>query len=293
VKKIIFDKTGTLTLETMALLDPDELASLSPEEKSALLTLVQDNLHPVSCCLRELLLAEGVEPAALPRPAETIGSGLEIQVEGSLWRLGRPGWAGQGRGDALFTRNGEMLASFCFCEEVRPDAAGEIAALRREGRDIYILSGDRPAKVSATAVRLDLPATHCLAEMSPERKASWVKAKDKQDTLVIGDGANDSLAFDHAWASGTPAIDRGLLEHKADFYFLGRGLNGIRSLFAAAALRRLTNRRVTGFAIAYNAVAITLCLAGVMRPLLAAILMPLSSLVSLAIVFTSMRRSSR
>ena len=56
--------------------------------------------------------------------------------------------------------------------------------------------------------------------------------------------------------------------------------------------RRRTARAVIGFAIAYNAVAVALCLAGFMSPLLAAILMPASSLVSLAIVFAgfSVRR---
>jgi P-type Cu2+ transporter len=83
--------------------------------------------------------------------------------------------------------------------------------------------------------------------------------------------------------------DRGLLEQKADFYFLGRGLNGVRALLDAAARRRLAGRVVIAFALAYNVGAITLCLAGRMSPLLAAILMPASSLVSLAIVFTWLR----
>ena len=112
-----------------------------------------------------------------------------------------------------------------------------------------------------------------------------VRELDARDTLYLGDGANDSLAFDAAWISGTPAIDRGLLEQKAGFYFLGRGLSGVRALLDTAALRRRTARAVVAFAFAYNAVAVALCLAGFMSPLLAAILMPASSLVLLAIVF--------
>ena len=45
-------------------------------------------------------------------------------------------------------------------------------------------------------------------------------------------------AFDAAWCSGTPAVDLGLLEQKADFYFLGRGLVGVRALLDIAAMRR-------------------------------------------------------
>src|SRR5262249_34147011 len=126
---------------------------------------------------------------------------------------------------------------------------------------------------------------------SPDQKCDWVRRMDTHDTLYLGDGANDSLAFDAAWCTGTPAVDRGLLEQKADFYFLGRGLSGVRTLLETAALRRQTVRSVIAFAIAYTAAAVTVSLAGHMSPLLAAILMPSSSLVCLAIV--SLRLSRR
>jgi hypothetical protein len=59
----------------------------------------------------------------------------------------------------------------------------------------------------------------------------------------------------------------------------------VRALLRVAATRRRVSRAVVAFAIAYNTVAIVLCLAGKMSPLLAAVLMPASSLVTLAIVF--------
>jgi len=141
------------------------------------------------------------------------------------------------------------------------------------------------------ADRLGISRQNCRAEMSPEEKASWVERFDAHDTLYIGDGANDSLAFDAAWCSGTPAVDLGLLEQKADFYFLGRGLVGVRALLDMAAIRRRTAHTVVAFAIAYNAVAIALCLAGKMNPLVAAVLMPASSLVSLALVFIGLGKA--
>jgi Cu2+-exporting ATPase len=107
--------------------------------------------------------------------------------------------------------------------------------------------------------------------------------------LYLGDGANDALAFDHASVTGTPAVDRGLLEQKADFYFLGRGLAGLRNLLDIAKRRRATVHAVLTFTIAYNLAVIAVSLAGHMSPLLAAILMPASSLVSLAIVFAGLR----
>lgn len=290
VRKIIFDKTGTLTLETMALQQPESLAELSPHERAVLLAMVRNSLHPVSCCLRELLLAEGVEPTALPETQEIVGLGLQCTTGHEEWRLGRSGWAGQSQGDCLFSRDGRVLASFSFAENVRTDAAREIKTLRARGYDVFILSGDREEKVTAMAAKLSLPADHCHASMSPQQKADWVRDMDHHDTLLIGDGANDSLAFNAAHCTGTPAIDRGLLEHKADFYFLGRDLAGIRRLLETAAGRGRTVRSVLAFALFYNVVAVGMSVAGAMSPVVAAVLMPISSLISLGIVSLRSRR---
>ena len=137
---------------------------------------------------------------------------------------------------------------------------------------------------------LGLPAKHGVAEVSPEGKSAWVRLLDDRDTLMLGDGANDSLAFDAAFVRGTPVIHRGVLEGKADFYYLGRGVAGIRRLFEVNAARRRTQRWLLVFSIAYNALAVGLAAAGRMNPLVAAILMPASSLLSLAIVAAGMRR---
>lgn len=291
VRKIIFDKTGTLTLESISLKNPEALAALPAEERGLLLGMVHSNRHPVSGCLREQLLSAFVTAPAELAVREVIGMGLEAEHDGSLWRLGRSGWAATAEGDCIFSRDGEALASFCFGEEARADAAEELALLQKRHRvAVYILSGDRRAKVMAMAKRLGLPAAHCEGEMSPSGKAEWVSAVDAHDTLFLGDGANDSLAFDAAYCTGTPAIDRGLLELKADFYFLGRGLHGVRALLEMAVRRRRTCRAVIAFTILYNLFAVTLCLAGLMTPLAAAVLMPASSLVSLGLVFLGLRR---
>jgi len=117
-----------------------------------------------------------------------------------------------------------------------------------------------------------------------------VQTLGRRDTPMLGDGANDSLAFDAAFARGTPVIHRGVLEGKADFYYLGQSLGGLRRLFAVNAARRRTQLALLVFSVAYNAVAVGFAVTGHMSPLLAAILMPVSSLLSLAIVGAGMRR---
>ncbi|WP_237023457.1 heavy metal translocating P-type ATPase metal-binding domain-containing protein [Lacunisphaera limnophila] len=302
IRKLIFDKTGTLTLETPVLRNPDALAGLAPTARAALLTLVRDNAHPVSQSLCENLLAGpgGGEPLAGVISEET-GYGVKLETGAGTWTLGRAGWAGGKAGcddrarqpemaGTEFACDGVVLARFVFEDAVRADAVAEVAALRRDGFEAYILSGDQPDKVAAMARALGLPAANGVAGVSPEQKAAWVKMLDRRDTLMLGDGANDSLAFDTAFARGTPVIHRGVLEGKADFYYLGQGIGGLRRLFAVNAARRRTHTALLVFSVVYNAFAVGLAVSGHMNPLLAAIIMPVSSLLSLAIVGAGMRR---
>jgi Cu2+-exporting ATPase len=87
-------------------------------------------------------------------------------------------------------------------------------------------------------------------------------------------------------------VDTGLLEHKADFYMPGSGLRGLVALFHASRRHEVTTRAVFAFAITYNAAAVTASLAGLMNPLIAAIIMPLSSLASIGIVVLGFRKTT-
>jgi Cu2+-exporting ATPase len=307
VRTIVFDKTGTLTLEAPALGNPAALAALPPDARAALFTLVRDNAHPVCQSLYEHLLADNLAPAAAVAGdvVETSGQGVILQLNGHHWSLGRPGWRGSGIGwgdgtpsspgprDAEFACDGITLATFEFTEAPRPDAPEEVAQLQARGFKVCILSGDRREKVEAMANSVGIPRQHALGEFTPKGKATWLKHHGRCDTLMFGDGANDSLAFDAALVRGTPVVHRGILEAKSDFYILGRGLRGLRSLFEVDALRRRAQRWLLVFSIGYNLFAVGLAATGHLGPLLAAILMPVNSLVTLAIAVGGMRQVGR
>ena len=287
VRRIVFDKTGTLTLETPVLQNPEELSTLDPEAQSALLALVRDNPHPISQCLLENLLALGVVEPQPGEVRETVGYGVELDG----WSLGRSGWRCNCNASAetVLAHDGEVVARLRFLDSARPDARTEIAALRERGLACHILSGDRSEKVAALAADLGFDGSHATGEMTPQSKASWFDANGAGDAMMLGDGANDSLAFDRALCRGTPVIHRGVLEQKSDFYYLGRGIGGIRALFEVDGIRRRTQRVVLVFAVGYNLLAVGLAVVGRMNPLVAAALMPINSLLTLAIVGIGMR----
>jgi P-type Cu2+ transporter len=79
-------------------------------------------------------------------------------------------------------------------------------------------------------------------------------------------------------------VDRSVLESKADFYTLGSGLSFLPGLLETACSRVHAVRQAFGFALVYNLTTVAFSMAGKMSPLLAAILMPLSSVVTIVIV---------
>jgi Cu2+-exporting ATPase len=294
VRQIVFDKTGTLTLETPVLQNPEALAALGPAERSALLALVRDSAHPVGQCLAAQLLALGPVAPLEGNPVETVGSGLTL----GPWSLGRSGWrvpAGDGGPGTTtdFACHGRIVARFQLTDTARPGARDEIAALARGGYRLFILSGDRRERVAALAGAIGLPSGCALAEMDPEAKARWLDGHAAEASLMLGDGANDSLAFDRALCRGTPVIHHGVLAQKADFYYLGGGIGGIQALFSVDRIRRRAQRLILVFSVTYNVLAVGAAMAGAMSPLVAAILMPVNSLLTLALVTGGMRAAFR
>ncbi len=290
VRRVVFDKTGTLTLENPVLENAEVLKDLDEAAWTALRTLVTGNLHPVS---RSLFDAIG--PGALlgqEEVQEVVGQGLRLtDAGGHKWYLGR----GQ-EGDACFRRDGVTLAAFRFRDELRSESVEEVRRLQQRGLVVQILSGDREANVAHIAARLGLRRDQWQAEMTPEEKAAWVAANAQDDTLYVGDGANDSLAFDVALCAGSPVSGRSFLEQKADFFFLGHSLRFVSGLLDTARLHRRATRCVFAFSVTYNVVTVVAGMMGHLSPLAAAILMPLSSVVTLSLVawtFRGVRRQVR
>jgi Cu2+-exporting ATPase len=179
----------------------------------------------------------------------------------------------------VFSRDHVELIRFHPEEALGADVEQEIAALQKRGYEVFLLSGDRQARVDKLANRLNLPPCHAHGEQDPRQKEDWLRAHDRGTTLFIGDGINDSLAAKAATCSGTPALDRPFMASHCDFYLGSSRIAPIRNALASA--RKLTKviRRNLVFAVVYNLLAISLAWAGLMQPWLAAILMPASSIL--------------
>jgi Cu2+-exporting ATPase len=301
VNTVVFDKTGTLTMDIPRLTNTGSIQKLDADQAQALYQLVNQNVHPIARSLREALLAYHPTLKSLPKTPsngveEVIGKGLLWNdSDGHQWSLGAGDWLAKDKQSptgarSVLRKDGDLVAAFNFIEDVRDDAKESLDALHQQNLTTAILSGDAVARVAMIAKQLGLASETAKGQCSPTDKANWIETHAPASALMIGDGANDSLAFDKAICRGTPVVDRSILEASADFFFFGRSLRCLPMLFSTTQRRRLTVSTVFAVAVIYNISAVSICLAGMMHPLLAAILMPLSSIVTLSIAWIGLGR---
>jgi len=274
VRHVVFDKTGTLTFGQLELVDSGALATLTPAQREILGQLTARSNHPKSRAIFEKLTrGEDIRVAPDAVVIETPGHGLQL----GRWSLVR-------NGETLSLLEGqETVKSFEFKEVLRSDARDEIARICALGVDVHVASGDNPQRAATIGAALGLAPQYILAGLSPQAKADLIKRLGPDQTLMIGDGINDTLAFDAALLAGTPALDRAALPSRSDFYLATSGIGPISALLVEAARVRRQTRINIAFAIIYNVAGLTAALAGVLSPLVCAVAMPLSSLVVIAI----------
>lgn len=277
-----FDKTGTLTLGQPRLVNAGVIA---PADLAIAAEIATRSGHPLSRAIAAAGAPAGL--AALSDVREYPGLGIEGRLKGRLYRLGRAEWAlvaaasGQGAG-TLLSRDGELLARFAFEETLRPQAPAAIDALRADGIEITLLSGDTLAAVNAVAARLGIGTV--AAGLLPAQKVERLAALAAQGrkVLMIGDGLNDAPALAAAHVSMAPASAADIGRNAADFVFLHDGLDAVPTALALArGAGRLVRQNFT-LAILYNAVALPIAVAGYVTPLIAALAMSLSSVLVVA-----------
>lgn len=321
IHTIAFDKTGTLTEAIHRVANQKVFDHLDAESLAALRILTEQNEHPYAKAIREELGSRygtgsqcSLDPtrsaATLPEPQYYPGLGVEIVLNGILWRLGRPNWAGDGDhkrsdgGDAKtdtfpsssgcsLSADGVTRAFFSVAESLRDGAAGELEGLRRRGYRLHLISGDpNGSRVGKIAHELSFSPEEAHFDQSPEQKLALLEALGAENTLYMGDGGNDRLALSRSGVKGCPATGARAVESEADFVFTGRGFQVLTRILEAARRRRSTVLSLFVIALPYNATVIAISLAGKMNPLLAAILMPLSSLVTSLVAAYGARAST-
>ena len=274
IDHVVLDKTGTLTLGTPTLMTEHG------EDLQHAAQLARASRHPLS---RAIVVAAGAGPIA-DDVREVPGLGVEGWIEGQRYRLGSAEWVGvdsktQTDGPSLWFSSDEGEPQhFRFQDQLQSDASDVLSALRAQGLEIEILSGDTETAVSDIARQLEVSTWR--AKVSPQGKVdrlSELNASAKK-VLMVGDGLNDAGALAMAHASLAPGGAMDVSQSASDAVYSG-GLKAIQSVLGVSKRTRGVMLQNFGLAAAYNMIAVPIAVTGNVTPLIAAIAMSASSLV--------------
>lgn len=278
VDTVLLDKTGTLTLGRLQLRDTVTFHDMDGDRaRHIAAALEHGSSHPIGQAFAGI--------AAAPAQAIEVvaGQGVSGLVDGRRYLLGQPQFAAPGAvpdQDGIFLGDGHrLLARFEVSDQERPDAAAAVAALRADGLDVQILSGDRAPAVADLARRLGIDAWH--ARQTPEDKLAHVRRLQQEGHVVamLGDGVNDAPVLAGADVSIALAAGAPLAHRSADVLLLGSQLLRLPQTLVLARRTRRIMRQNLAWALGYNILALPFAALGLVTPLLAAVGMALSSLL--------------
>src|SRR5215813_1103262 len=219
VNTVVFDKTGTLTSGTPRVarvvsyrrsLDEHDLVRRGAAAESEL-------RHPVARAILRLAEAQRVKVPARSGTTESIGLGVEVEVEGKRLLVGSHRFMDSrgidldaatadeaaahavGASPTFLAVDGRLVGMFVLEDELRAEARSAVLALRaRHMRNVIMLSGDHaePSRVIAESLGL----RHYHADLLPEEKARLIDELKGEGRVVamVGDGVNDALALETA-----------------------------------------------------------------------------------------------
>ena len=203
------------------------------------------------------------------------------------WRPVIEGWiaelAERGETPIVVAVDGRPVAVAGLADPIRAEAPEAVAALARLGWRVELLSGDDERVVRRVGAALGVPHTRCHGNVTPEAKTAAVaSARAHGPVVMVGDGVNDAAAMAAATAGIAVSGAAEIAIEAADVFLRSPSITAIADTIAGAQATVATIRRNLKFSLVYNIAAGALAVTGVIHPLIAAVVMPLSSLTVLA-----------
>lgn len=274
VQNLFFDKTGTLT-EGQLRFTQSFPGDLTNEEKQIILGLENISYHPIAQNLR--MQWNDILPAQIKRAKENVSEGVEGYFNDDFYQL-KSSSVSNDRGlmQVEFIKNYKRIAYLYFSDQIRHDSVETVEILKNRFQQVNILSGDRSSEVAVIAKKVNLPPQQTYIGYSAEQKEKLILSTSR--SCMIGDGSNDALALQAADVGIAVKGSTDLSLAHADVYLTESGLKPILKLLSFAEKTQRTIKANIAISLIYNSIGGMLALTGFISPMLAAILMPISSL---------------
>src|ERR1700674_1082855 len=311
IDTVVVDKTGTLTLGHPAL--TGFVTDGIPENEALALVAGVEQLseHPIALAIVEGAKARGLAPPSAGAFEAVNGLGVQAEIDGKRmlvgsrsflaqrgvdtqrWEERAEAWRAEAKTVVFFAVDGAASGIAAVADPIKDSTPEAIAALKRAGVRIVMLTGDSRSTPEAVARQLGID--EALAEVLPEDKAGHVKRLQAEGRKVAmaGDGINDAPALAQADVGIAMGTGTDVAMESAGVTLVKGDLRGIAR---AAVLSRATMRNIRqnlAFAFGYNALGIPLA-AGVLYPAFGLLLSPVfagaaMALSSVSVVTNAMR----
>ncbi len=301
ISHFVFDKTGTLTEGQMSIQALHLAPGCDKQVIERLAAAVERySEHSIAQAIVQQAEVDGLDPATVKVTGfeNRSGFGVKATVGGQMVILGSRSWLVQNGVSSFegFDRfanglqrkavtcvymavDGREVALFGVADQLRPDAVELLDVLRRQGGRLTLLSGD--SKQVAHAIAEQLGGMEVIAEVLPDEKDSVIQQLQQKGERVamVGDGINDAPALIRAdvgisLGSGTDAS-----MESADIVLMSDELEKVQQAVALSRRTLRTIRQNIAISLVYNSIMVPLAMMAYVTPLVAAIAMPISSLL--------------
>ena len=315
IDTLVVDKTGTLTEGKPQLVTTIPAPNLDEATLLRLAaTLERGSEHPLAAAIVGGARERGIALGLAERFESVTGQGVTGEVDGHRIALGNhallqalnvdPGaledeaerLRADGQTVMFVAMDGRIAGLLGVADPIKPTTPAAIRALRAEGLNVVMLTGD--SETTARAVARKLGLDHVIAGVLPEQKAEQIKALQREGRRVAmaGDGVNDAPALAQAQVGIAMGTGTDVAMESAGVTLVKGDLNGIAR---ARHLSRATLRNIRQnlfFAFAYNALGVPIA-AGVLYPAFGVLLSPMlaaaaMSFSSVSVIYNALRLRS-
>ena len=297
IDTVVFDKTGTITyIDSMSV--KYEGKELSAKDMIWAKSLSRQSKHPLSVAVFEFLQGEIID--FIDDYMEIASSGIKGKIEGKKILMGAADFVGKEDFDEQVNASlvhlsidGEYYGYFSIANKYR-EGIEKVAADLKNKFQIHIISGDNDAE-KERLYELFGKDTELHFNQSPVDKLEYIKALKEQGrkVLMVGDGLNDAGALNESYVGISIADDVFNFSPASDAILEAKQFTRLPNLINYT--HRALHIVYASFSISflYNIFGLSFAVSGLLSPIIAAILMPVSSVSVVAFVTLATRFALR
>ncbi|WP_055436871.1 heavy metal translocating P-type ATPase [Lacinutrix algicola] len=292
INMVVFDKTGTLTTSTKNTISYEGI-TLTKEEESLLTSTLRASNHPLSRSLYAILDKNNIQ--TLDDFKEDVGQGITGVINKQKIKVGSFNYVEkdakikntqiQQRTAIHISKDNEYKGCYVFYNEYR-DGVKDVFNSLSKTVNIVILSGDNEGEKEHLKTILPKHAT-LLFNQKPEDKLNYIKQQQQngKTVLMIGDGLNDAGALAQSNVGISISENVNIFSPACDGILDASKFKDITSFLSLSRKGVTIIKYAFIFSLVYNLIGLGFAVTGHLKPVVAAILMPLSSIS--IVVFTT------